>query len=98
MSASTRVIMARDRAQELIDKIVKMSKADGVTVTIDSGYQADVRFAANQISTAGGGTRAPIGVDSGVRKAPAAAPTHHRSEDSPRHTAGQAQAPAEPPP
>ena len=54
MNASTRVIMARDRAQELIDKIVKMSKADGVTVTIDSGYQADVRFAANQTANCGG--------------------------------------------
>ena len=43
MSSPTRAIMPMERAQELINKIVKMSKADGITVTIDSGYQADVR-------------------------------------------------------
>src|SRR5437762_5170501 len=91
MSASTRVIMARDRAQELIDKIVKMSKADGVTVTIDSGYQADVRFAANQMSTAGGVTRSQIVVDSAFGKRHAAATTNDVSDDSLRHTVEQSE-------
>ena len=91
MSASTRVIMARDRAQELIDKIVKMSKADGVTVTIDSGYQADVRFAANQMSTAGGVTRSQIVVDSSFGKRHAAATTNDVSDDSLRHTVEQSE-------
>ena len=91
MSASTRAIMPRERAQELIDKIVKMSKADGITVTIDSGYQADVRFAANQMSTAGGVTRSQIAIDSAFGKRHAAATTNDVSDDSLRHTVEQSE-------
>ena len=40
--------------QKVIDKIKKLSKADEVQVNVGGGYQADVRFAANQMSTAGG--------------------------------------------
>src|SRR3954467_4394676 len=91
MSASTRAIMPRERAQELIDKIVKMSKADGITVTIDSGYQADVRFAANQMSTAGGVTRSQIAIDSAFGKRHAAATTNDVSDDSLRRTVEQSE-------
>ena len=91
MSSSTRVIMARDRAQELIDKIVKMSKADGITVTIDSGYQADLRFAANQMSTAGGVTRSQISIDSAFGRRHAAATTNDVSDDSLRRTVAQSE-------
>jgi predicted Zn-dependent protease len=91
MSSSTRAIMPRERAQELIDKIVKMSNADGITVTIDSGYQADVRFAANQMSTAGGVTRSQIVIDSAFGKRHAAATTNDVSDDSLRHTVEQSE-------
>ncbi len=92
MSSSTRAIMARDRAQDLIEKIVKMSKADGITVTIDSGYQADLRFAANQMSTAGGVTRSQIAIDSAFGKRHAAATTNDVSDDSLRRTVAQSEA------
>jgi predicted Zn-dependent protease len=92
MTSSTRVIMARDHAQGLIEKIVKMSKADGITVTIDSGYQADVRFAANQMSTAGGVTRSQIVIDSAFGNRHAAATTNDVSDDSLRHTVAQSEA------
>src|SRR3954468_6408443 len=91
MSAPTRSIMPRDRAQELIAKIVKMSKADGITVTIDSGYQADLRFAANQVSTAGGVTRSQIVVDSAFGNKHAAATTNDISDDSLRRTVEQSE-------
>jgi predicted Zn-dependent protease len=84
--------MARDSAQGLIEKIVKMSKADGITVTVDSGYQADVRFAANQMSTAGGVTRSQIVVDSAFGKRHAAATTNDISDDSLRRTVAQSEA------
>ena len=83
--------MPRERAQELIDRIVKMSKADGVTVTIDSGYQADLRFAANQMSTAGGVTRSQIAVDSAFGKRHAAATTNDVSDESLRRTVEQSE-------
>lgn len=92
MTSSPRAIMARDAAQGLIEKIVKMSKADGITVTIDSGYQADVRFAANQMSTAGGVTRSQIVVDSAFGKRHAAATTNDISDDSLRRTVAQSEA------
>jgi len=92
MTSSTRAIMARERAQDLIEKIVKMSKADGITVTIDSGYQADVRFAANQMSTAGGVTRSQIAIDSAFGKRHAAATTNDVSDDSLRRTVAQSEA------
>ncbi|HJP86104.1 MAG TPA: TldD/PmbA family protein [Gemmatimonadaceae bacterium] len=88
---STRAIMARDRAQELIDKIVKMSKADGITVTIDSGYQADLRFADNQVSTAGGVNRSQIFIDSAFGKRHAAVSTNDPSDDSLRRTVAQSE-------
>jgi predicted Zn-dependent protease len=91
MSAPTRLIMPRDRAQELIDKIIKMSKADGITVTIDSGYQADLRFAANQVSTAGGVTRSQIVVDSAFGNRHAAATTNDISDDSLRRVVEQSE-------
>jgi len=92
MSTPPRAIMARDTAQALVEKIVKMSKADGITVTVDSGYQADVRFAANQMSTAGGVTRSQIVVDSAFGKRHAAATTNDISDDSLRRTVAQSEA------
>jgi predicted Zn-dependent protease len=91
MSPPTRLIMPRDRAQELIAKIIKMSKADGITVTIDSGYQADLRFAANQVSTAGGVTRSQIVVDSAFGNRHAAATTNDVSDDSLRRVVEQSE-------
>jgi predicted Zn-dependent protease len=91
MSAPTRLIMLRDRAQDLIAKIIKMSKADGITVTIDSGYQADLRFAANQVSTAGGVTRSQIVVDSAFGNRHAAATTNDVSDDSLRRVVEQSE-------
>jgi predicted Zn-dependent protease len=83
--------MPRERAQELVEKIIKMSKADGITVTIDSGYQADMRFAANQVSTSGGVTRSQIVVDSAFGKRHAAATTNDISDESLRRVVEQSE-------
>ncbi len=47
-------VLSRDEAQALVERVVKMSKADAIEVQIGGGYSADVRFANNQMSTAGG--------------------------------------------
>jgi predicted Zn-dependent protease len=57
-------VMPRDMAQSLIEKVTKMSNADDIQVNINSGYQADVRFAANQMSTSGGVVNGTIAVTS----------------------------------
>jgi len=57
-------ILSHDEAQSLIERISKMSKSDGVEVQIGGGYSANVRFADNQMSTAGGVTDFQVGVQS----------------------------------
>ena len=49
-------ILSREEAQALITRVVGMSKAEGMDVQVGGGFQANVRFADNQMSTAGGVT------------------------------------------
>jgi predicted Zn-dependent protease len=54
--------MTRDDARALIERVVKMSKADEVQVNVNGGHQTNVRFADNRISTSGGVSDLSIGV------------------------------------
>jgi predicted Zn-dependent protease len=83
--------MTREKAQGLIDKIVKMSKADGIAVSIDSGYQANIRFAANQMSTAGGVINSQIGIESTFGKKHAVTVTNDSSDESLRRAVQQSE-------
>ncbi|MEP7381055.1 MAG: TldD/PmbA family protein [Gemmatimonadota bacterium] len=47
-------ILSRDDAQALIERIKKFSTADAIEVQVNGGYATNVRFADNQMSTAGG--------------------------------------------
>jgi predicted Zn-dependent protease len=85
-------IITRDQAQALIAKVVKMSKADEVSVNLNSGYQADLRFAANQVTTAGGVVNAQVGIQSAFGKKHAAAVTNDLSDDSLRRAVEQSEA------
>jgi len=84
-------IMAREQAQAVIEKVVKMSKADEVSVSINSGYQADLRFAANQMSTSGGVINSQIGVQSAFGKKHAVAVTNDLSDESLRRAVEQSE-------
>jgi predicted Zn-dependent protease len=84
-------VMTRDRSQALIDKIVKMSKADGIAVSVDSGYQSNIRFAANQMSTAGGVVNSQIGIESTFGAKHAVATTNDLSDDSLRRAVEQSE-------
>ncbi len=75
-------VMTREKAQALIEKIVKMSRADGISVSVDSGYTANIRFAANVMSTAGGVTNSQIGIESTFGKKHAVATTNDMSDES----------------
>ena len=85
-------VMPRDQAQALIEKVVKMSKADEISVSLNSGYQADVRFAANQMSTSGGVVNGQLGIQSTFGKKHAAAVTNDLSDDSLRRAVAQSEA------
>ena len=84
-------VMTRERSQALIEKIVKMSKADGISVGVDSGYQANIRFAANQMSTAGGVKNSQIGIESTFGKKHGVATTNDMSDESLRRAVEQSE-------
>ena len=46
--------MSRDAARALVERVVRMSKADEIQVSIDAGHETNVRVADNRISTSGG--------------------------------------------
>jgi predicted Zn-dependent protease len=75
-------LMTREQAQALIGKITSLSKADEVFVNLGSGYQSDVRFAANQMSTAGGVSNTSVAVTSAFGKKHAVAVTNDLSDES----------------
>ena len=57
-------VLTREQAQSLVERIVKMSKADSIQVNVGGGYNANIRFADNRISTAGGVSTASVNVQS----------------------------------
>lgn len=57
-------ILSRDEAQALVQRVVAMSKADGIDVQVGGGYNTNVRFADNQMSTAGAVTDFNVAVQS----------------------------------
>ena len=75
-------IMSREQAQEIVQKILKLSKADEVQINLGSAYQSDLRFAANQMSTSGGVMTGGLGVNSFIGKKHAVATTNDLSDAS----------------
>jgi predicted Zn-dependent protease len=60
----TGAVLSRDDAHRLVEQVIGMSRAEGIDVQITGGAQANVRFADNQMSTAGGVADLNIGVQS----------------------------------
>jgi predicted Zn-dependent protease len=58
-------MMSRSEAQAFLERIVKMSKADTIGVSLNGGYQGNIRFAANRISTSGGVSNSQLAIQSG---------------------------------
>ncbi|MBV6519939.1 MAG: hypothetical protein MNPFHGCM_00042 [Gemmatimonadaceae bacterium] len=75
-------ILSRDEAQNLVERIRKMSKADGIDVQVGGGYSANVRFADNQMSTAGAVTDFQVGIQSWFGPKHAVVVTNETSEEA----------------
>ena len=73
-------VMTREQTQTLVERIIKMSKADGVQVNVGGGYTANIRFADNRISTAGGVSQANVTVQSSFGPKHAAVTTNDFSD------------------
>lgn len=63
-SAENGAILTREQAQAIVEKAVKLSKADAVDVQVNTYTAGNIRFADNQVSTAGSTTDAQLGIQS----------------------------------
>jgi predicted Zn-dependent protease len=73
-------VMTRDDARALVERVVKMSKADEIQVNLTGGHQTNVRFADNRISTSGGVSDLSVGVYSAFGPKHAVASTNDVSD------------------
>jgi len=74
-------VLSREQAQALVDRVLKMSKADAVQVNVGGGYTANIRFADNRISTAGGVSTANVAIQSSFGPKHAVTQTNDLSDE-----------------
>lgn len=79
-------------AQALIERVVKMSKADSIHVQIDDGTTTNLRFADNRVSTAGTVQDSGVVVISAFGPKHAAVQTNDISDEGLRHAVTQSEA------
>ncbi|MEX2182142.1 MAG: TldD/PmbA family protein [Gemmatimonadaceae bacterium] len=84
-------VLSREDAQALIERTVKMSKADEVSVNLGASHTTNVRFADNQMSTAGAVTDAQLVVQSSFGPKHAVVTTNDLSESSLRRCVEQSE-------
>ncbi len=85
-------VLTRDEAQSLVERVVKMSNADAVSVSLQSGRETNLRFADNQMSTSGVTTNTIIRVESVFGKRKASVVTNDRTDEGLRRAVQQSEA------
>lgn len=75
-------IISREASQALIEKVVKMSSADAISVSVGSSLTNNIRFAANQVSTAGSVADANVAVTSAFGPKKATVVTNDLSDEA----------------
>ncbi|HEU4631620.1 MAG TPA: TldD/PmbA family protein [Gemmatimonadaceae bacterium] len=75
-------ILSQSEAEALVERAVKLSKADELELNFGSGHQRNVRFAANQMSTAGSVVNTSIVVQSSFGPKSAVVTTNDLSPES----------------
>ena len=85
-------VLSREEAQTLVERTVKMSKADAVRVSVNSSRETNLRFADNQMSTSGVTTNTTIRVQSVFGKRRASVVTNDRSDEGLRRAVQQSEA------
>jgi predicted Zn-dependent protease len=84
-------VLSREETEAIIARAIGFSKAESIRVTIDSNYQGNARFAANQMSTSGGVVNANVVIDSAFGPKHAAVTTNDLSDDALRRTVEQSE-------
>lgn len=75
-------MLTREQAMTIVEKAVKMSKADAVDVQVNTYTQGNIRFADNQVSTAGATTDAQLGIQSAFGPKHAVVTTNDLSDEA----------------
>ena len=90
--AASDAVLTREQAQSLLERAVRLSKADAVRVSVSSSHAANLRFAANQISTAGSVADVSLTAFSAFGPKHAVASTNDLSDDGLRRVVAQSEA------
>ena len=90
--ASASNVLSREEAQSLVERAVRLSKADAVRVNVQSQRATNIRFANNEMSTAGVSTTTSIRIQSVFGKRKASVVTNSRTDDGLRRAVEQAEA------
>lgn len=85
-------VLSREQAQAIVEKTVKLSKADSIQVNVGGGYSANVRFADNRISTAGGVSGANFAIQSSFGPKHAVVATNDMSDEGLERAVRQSEA------
>ena len=85
-------LLARQEMFDVIDKCVKMSKADEIEINLNSSVQGNTRFAANQLSTSGAASDVQLVVYSAFGAKHAVVTTNDLSEESLRRAVTESEA------
>ena len=75
-------MLTREQAMAIVEKAVKWSKADAVDVQVNTYTQGNIRFADNQVSTAGSTTDAQLGIQSAFGPKHAVVTTNDLSDEA----------------
>jgi len=85
-------VITREEAEALVSRVVQRSTADAVSVSVQSGRETNLRFADNQISTAGSTTNTTVRVQSVYGKRRASVVTNDLSDAGLQRAVAQAEA------
>lgn len=84
-------LLSREEAQGIIERAVRMSKADSINVSIGTNYTSNVRFADNQMSTAGSVVDAGVAIQSAFGPKHAVVTTNDLSDEALRRCVEQSE-------
>jgi len=84
-------VLTRQAAQDICEKVMKMSKAESINVNLGGGANTNVRFAANQMSTAGSIIDVQLGVQSSFGPKHAVVTTNDLSDEALLRTVREAE-------
>ena len=89
--SATSSILTREEAEAIVEKAIKLSKADAIDVQINTYTQGNIRFADNQVSTAGSTTDAQLGIQSAFGPKHAVVTTNDLSDESIKRAVDQSE-------